>query len=251
MSVPVAASPANKSNFVYIVAAIAAIGGMLFGYDTGVISGAILFIQKQFALNSFQEELVVSGGLIGATVSSIFGGMASDKWGRRHLLLVAAGIFALGAVTAALSHEMVMLVTGRIIVGIGIGLASFTVPLYISEMAPKDQRGWMVSLNQLAVTIGILIAYAIDFGFSASGQWRWMLGLGVVPAMRWRLEWPFYPTALGGSPAKGGTMRLGAISSGFAAPPMWTPSSRRSMTASPRRRAGAGHLSLGRRCARR
>ena len=95
----------------------------------------------------------------------------------------AAGIFALGAITAELSHNIVMLVTGRIIVGIGIGLASFTVPLYISEVAPKEQRGWMVSLNQLVATIGILIAYAVDFGFSASGQWGWMLRLGVVPAI--------------------------------------------------------------------
>jgi MFS family permease len=107
----------------------------------------------------------------------------ADRFGRRHLLLIAAETFALGAIISSLARGTPMLIAGRLIVGVAIGLASFTVPLYISEMAPEQDRGWMVSLNQLAVTIGILLAYVVDFAFAGSGQWRWMLGLAVVPAL--------------------------------------------------------------------
>jgi SP family galactose:H+ symporter-like MFS transporter len=167
--------------FVFIAAVLAAVGGLLFGYDTGVISGALLFIKTQFHLSVFHQELVVSVVLIGATVGALSGGKLADAFGRRLMLLVTAVIFVAGAIVCAAAGSVGILIVGRIVVGLGIGLASTTVPVYISEVSPAGARGWQVSLFQLAVTVGILGAYLVDYGFGKSGSWRWMLGLAVVP----------------------------------------------------------------------
>jgi len=176
--------PAGRStgtSFVFIAAIFAALGGLLFGYDTGVISGALIFIKSQFHLSVFQQELVVSVVLIGAAVGALGGGRLADAFGRRFMLMVTALIFIAGAVFCAAADSVGSLIAGRIIVGLGIGLASSTVPVYISEVSPPGARGWQVSLFQLAITVGILGAYLVDYGFAASGGWRWMLGLAVVP----------------------------------------------------------------------
>ncbi len=175
------ARQAESTGFVYIAAAIAALGGLLFGYDTGVISGALIFIQKSFALSTFHQELVVSVVLVGAAVGSLGGGNLADHIGRKTNLLITSVIFILGAIICAAAGSEVTLIVGRTIVGLGIGLASSTVPLYISEVSPAKARGWQVSLFQLAITIGILAAYLVDYAFAQSEQWRWMLGLAVVP----------------------------------------------------------------------
>ena len=172
---------AEPAAFVFAAAAFAALGGLLFGYDTGVISGALIFIRAQFGLSTFQQELVVSVVLVGAAVGALTGGRFADAFGRRLMLLVTAVIFVLGALVCAAAPSMTVLVVGRLIVGLGIGLATSTVPIYISEVSPPQARGWQVSLFQLAITIGILLAYLIDYGFSGSGGWRWMLGLAVIP----------------------------------------------------------------------
>jgi MFS family permease len=167
--------------YVYLVAAIAAVGGLLFGYDTSVISGALLFIWRDFRLTSFQQEEVVSGVLLGVTIDAIFGGRPAARFGRRRLLLVTGMIFAAGALLTAFSPTVAWLIVGRIVVGFAIGLASFTVPLYISEVAPLEARGWLVSLNQLAIAVGIVVSYLVDYVFAGSGGWRWMLGLALIP----------------------------------------------------------------------
>lgn len=167
--------------FVFIAASFAALGGLLFGYDTGVISGAVIFIKKEFGLSVFPEELVVGMVLVGAAISALTGGKLADRFGRRRMLIVTSVIFSAGAIVCALAPSFEILLTGRVIVGLGIGLSSTTVPVYISEVSPAKARGWQVSLFQLAITVGILGAYVIDYVFSKSEGWRWMLGLGVVP----------------------------------------------------------------------
>ena len=175
------AAEAEETGFVFAAAGFAALGGLLFGYDTGVISGALIFIRTQFALTTFQQELVVSVVLVGAAIAALSGGRLADIFGRRAMLLVTAAIFIAGAMVCAAAPSLNFLVIGRLIVGVGIGLATSTVPIYISEVSPPQSRGWQVSLFQLAITIGILAAYLVDYAFSGSGSWRWMLGLAFVP----------------------------------------------------------------------
>src|SRR5665213_4216061 len=161
------ASPGGRNEFAYLAAAFAGIGGLLFGYDTGVISGAELFLKNDFVLSTFALEVIVSGVLAGAAVGALLGGRFADLFGRRRLLIATAIIFGLGGLGCAAATSPAMLIIGRIIVGLGIGLASGTVPVYISEVSPADARGWQVSLFQLAITVGILLAYVVDYAFAS------------------------------------------------------------------------------------
>jgi sugar porter (SP) family MFS transporter len=171
-----------NTRFVTVAAAISALGGLLFGYDTGVISGAILFIKQDFGLSGAWEEIVVSSVLWGAVIGAAAGGTLADRFGRRPVLILTAVIFALGAVGTALASSVAWLIFGRVIVGAGIGVASFTAPLYISEVSPVKIRGRLVSLNQIALTSGIVISYLVDYALSGTGGWRWMFGLAAIPA---------------------------------------------------------------------
>jgi SP family galactose:H+ symporter-like MFS transporter len=172
----------SGGSFVYLAAAFAAIGGMLFGYDTGVISGAELFLKNDFVLSTFDLEVIVSGVLVGAAAGALLGGRLADLFGRRRLLIATAIIFGAGGIVCAVAPSAALLIIGRIIVGLGIGLSSGTVPVYISEVSPANARGWQVSLFQLAITVGILLAYVIDYALAGIQGWRWMFGLAVVPA---------------------------------------------------------------------
>jgi MFS transporter, SP family, galactose:H+ symporter len=171
------------TRFVYIAALFAALGGLLFGYDTGVISGALIFIKREFGLTTAAEEVVVSGVLLGAVIGAIFGGKAADLFGRRRVLLVTAAIFGIGALASAVAPSPTILIVSRVVLGLAIGLASTNVPVYLSEVAPPHARGWVVSLFQLAVTVGIVVAYLTDYAFAGVEGWRWMLGLAVAPAL--------------------------------------------------------------------
>src|SRR6266536_1307364 len=171
------------TKFVYIAASFAALGGLLFGYDTGVISGALIFIKREFGLTTAAEEIVVSGVLLGAAVGALSGGKAADLFGRRRVLLVTAAIFGIGALASAVAPSPAILIASRVVLGLAIGLASTNVPVYLSEVAPAHARGWVVSLFQLAVTVGIVVAYLIDYVFAGVEGWRWMLGLAVAPAL--------------------------------------------------------------------
>ncbi len=189
----VSTSPGSAGGFVYVAAAFAGLGGLLFGYDTGVISGAELFLRKDFTLSSFALEVIVSGVLVGAAIGALGGGRLADLYGRRRLLIATAVIFAIGAIICAAAPSTTLLIIGRIIVGLGIGLSSGTVPVYISEVSPPAARGWTVSIFQLAITVGILLAYVVDYAFAAIQGWRWMLGLAVVPAAVFAIGMIFLP----------------------------------------------------------
>src|SRR5919201_6996314 len=127
--------------------------------------------------------MVVSGFLFGATIGAIFGGKAADLFGRRRVLLVTAAIFGIGALASAAAPSPTILIISRVVLGLAIGLSSTNVPVYLSEVAPPHARGWVVSLFQLAVTVGIVVAYLTDYAFASMEGWRWMLGLAVVPAL--------------------------------------------------------------------
>ena len=171
------------SRFVTMVSGISALAGLLFGYDTGVISGAILFVRKDFLLSTFQEEIVVSAVLLGAVAGAAFGGKLADAFGRRKLLIQVAILFIIGAIGTALAPTPTLLAIGRVIVGVAIGIASFTAPLYISEVSPPAIRGKLVSLNQLMITLGIVVSYLADYGLADKEAWRWMFGLAAIPAL--------------------------------------------------------------------
>lgn len=179
---PPPAVPQGSSRLARRAMFIAALGGLLFGYDTGVISGAILFITQQFNLSSAMQELVVSSVLMGAVIGAVVGGPLSDRVGRRKVIIYAGIIFIVAAIYTAFSPGIWGIVSGRIIVGIAIGIASFASPLYISEIAGADDRGGSVSINQLVLTIGIVIAYLVDFAFTPIAGWRYMFGLAAIPA---------------------------------------------------------------------
>ncbi|HXX45322.1 MAG TPA: sugar porter family MFS transporter [Candidatus Acidoferrales bacterium] len=173
----------QNSGFVFTVSAVSALAGLLFGYDTGVISGAILFVQEDFRLSTFQEEIVVGAVLLGAMIGAAFGGRLADHFGRRLVLIQVACLFILGALGTALAPGSRSLALGRVVVGIAIGIASFTAPLYISEISPAHIRGKLVSLNQLMITIGILVSYLADYALAGSRGWRWMFGLAAIPGL--------------------------------------------------------------------
>lgn len=173
----------KNSHFYIVVALIAALSGVLFGYDTGVISGAILFIKDKFHLSAQLNGLVVSAVLMGALIGAIASGRLADRFGRKRLLIADALIFIVGTLGSSLATDITFLVINRVIVGIAIGIASYIAPLYISEISPAKYRGALVSLNQLAITIGILLSYIVDAYFAANQDWRMMLGMGIIPAL--------------------------------------------------------------------
>jgi sugar porter (SP) family MFS transporter len=177
------ASARRARRNVILTAAIAGLGGLLFGYDTGVIAGALLFIKGDFGLGSFAQGLVVAAVPIGAVGGAAIAGPAADTYGRRLMILVAAAIFILGALVSAAAPGVEVLVAARVVIGVAIGLASAAAPVYISEVAPPESRGRLVSFFQLAVTVGILVAYLVGLAFDGIEGWRWMLGLGCVPAL--------------------------------------------------------------------
>lgn len=160
-----------------------ALGGLLFGYDTGVISGAILFISDEFDPTPFLEGAVVAGLLLGAMLGAGAAGRLADRLGRRALLLGAGVLFTLGALGAAVAQDIWALIAFRFVIGVGVGSAALIVPLYLSELAPAKIRGAITGLNQLMIVTGILIAYLVDAAFASSGEWRWMLGLAAIPSL--------------------------------------------------------------------
>jgi sugar porter (SP) family MFS transporter len=162
---------------------IAALGGLLFGYDTGVISGAILYIVPAFKLDNVMQGFVVSVVLIGAMAGALGTGFLADHLGRRLTLLIAGIVFAIGAIVSAAAGNVGVLIAGRLIVGLAIGVASVASPLYISEVAPAAIRGALVSGYQFAITVGILAAYLVDLALAGAHAWHLMLGIGLLPAV--------------------------------------------------------------------
>jgi SP family galactose:H+ symporter-like MFS transporter len=171
------------SSFVAMVATIAAIGGGLFGYDTGVISGAILYIRKDFPIEAATEGLIVSAVTVGALAAAMIAGVLADRGGRRVTNIAAGLIFAAASLLCVMANSVPTLIAGRFLVGCGIGLTSVGAPMYIAEVSPARVRGTFVSLFQLAVTVGILLSYVVCAMLAPAAAWRWMLGLAAVPGL--------------------------------------------------------------------
>lgn len=163
------------------ISCVAAIGGILFGYNTSVISGVLLFIQKEFHLSTIQQEVIVSTLLIGALLGALIGGFVADQIGRKKTLFLTLVLFFVGVITLTEADGFQTLLTGRFISGLAVGIVSMAAPLYIAEMAPAEHRGALVSLNQLCITIGILLAYIVSYSYSVSGDWRAMFGFAFFP----------------------------------------------------------------------
>lgn len=174
--------PVRRTNTA-LVYVFGALGGLLFGYDTGVISGALLFMRDDLALTPLTEGLVVSSMLVGAMIGALCGGPLSDRLGRRRIGLATAAIFAIGSVGAALAGGVPTMVLWRFVLGVGVGAASVVVPMYLAETAPTRTRGRVSTLNALMITAGILLAYIVNTLLGPSGSWRLMIGLAVVPAV--------------------------------------------------------------------
>ena len=157
--------------------------GLLFGYDQGVIGGALHGIQNSFDIGTLAIEIITSWVTLGALVGALVAGGMADKLGRRKTVLAAAVLFTIGAAIEALAPGTGILVIGRLVVGFGVGVASVAAPLYAAEMAPPRLRGTFVSMYQLAITIGIFLAYLVDGWLASEDRWRVMLGMSAIPAL--------------------------------------------------------------------
>ena len=195
------ALPSGKNRrIVIVIAAIASTGGLLFGFDTGVISGAIPYFQSRFQIGNDWVELITTAGLLGAVIGALFCGRLADVIGRKKVILAAGFVFAVGALWSGMAGDARMLIAARFFLGSAIGVSSFAVPLYIAEISPARTRGVLVSLFQLLITIGIMVSYFSDSAFAlpegAPGYaecWRPMFYVGVIPALIMFIGMVFLP----------------------------------------------------------
>ncbi|KAJ6734282.1 SOLUTE CARRIER FAMILY 22 MEMBER [Salix purpurea] len=175
-----------SNSYVIGLTVAAGIGGLLFGYDTGVISGALLYIKDEFEVvnqSSFLQETIVSMALVGAVIGAAGGGWINDAYGRKKATLLADVVFAAGSVVMAAAPNPYVLISGRLFVGLGVGIASVTAPVYIAEASPSEVRGGLVSTNVLMITGGQFLSYLVNLAFTeVPGTWRWMVGIAGVPA---------------------------------------------------------------------
>ncbi|XP_069556170.1 proton myo-inositol cotransporter isoform X1 [Brachyistius frenatus] len=181
--------------FVYVLAVFSALGGFLFGYDTGVISGAMLLLKRELELSALWQELLISSTVAAAALSALLGGFLNGLFGRRVCILLASFFFTVGGVVMSAAPSKEVLLAARIIVGVGLGIASMTVPVYIAEASPPHLRGQLVTVNTLFITGGQFTASLIDGAFSylQHDGWRYMLGLSVLPAMLQFIGFLFLP----------------------------------------------------------
>jgi len=166
-----------------LTAVLAAVAGLMFGLDIGVISGALRYIAKDFSASQGAQEWIVSSMMFGAAIGALFAGRLSFSVGRKKSLVLGACLFVAGSVLCALAASVSVLICARVVLGLAIGLATFTAPLYISEVADQARRGSLISTYQLMITIGILAAFISDALFSYYEAWRWMLGVVAFPGL--------------------------------------------------------------------
>ncbi len=176
----------SNASLTFFVCFLAALAGLLFGLDIGVIAGALPFISETFQITSSQQEWVVSSMMFGAAVGAV--GAVGSGWlnfriGRKYSLMIGAILFVVGSLFSAFAPDVEILILSRVLLGLAVGIASYTAPIYLSEIAPEKIRGSMISMYQLMITIGILAAYLSDTAFSYTGAWRWMLGVITIPAI--------------------------------------------------------------------
>ncbi len=177
--------------YVYQCTLVAAVGGLLFGYDTAVVSGAIGFIQEKYQLSAAMTGWVASCALVGCMVGAMFAGPVSDKLGRKKVLMISGVAFAVSSLGIMIPMDLSWFIFFRFIGGVGIGIASMLAPMYISEIAPAEIRGRLVSIYQLGIVIGILLIYFVnaaiagmyDHSWNVNEGWRWMFGSGIIPSI--------------------------------------------------------------------
>src|SRR5215470_5706839 len=185
----------GSARHLYLPAMVAAIGGLLFGFDTAVINGAIVFIKQQFGLSDTQTEIAASSLLMGCVLGASVAAFTSDRFGRKRVLLAAAALFTLSSIGAALPRDLTEFAVARLLGGIAIGIASTLSPLYIAEISPAQQRGLLVCLNQLAIVAGILLSYSVNYLLTGAGpaNWRWMFASAAVPSLAFLFTLLFIP----------------------------------------------------------
>jgi sugar porter (SP) family MFS transporter len=176
------ASRSRSSVPSWMIYTFGALGAILWGYDTGVISGALLYIKEDFAVDAASQGFITASITIGGAIGAVLSALLVDSFGRKKLILVSAVVFIIGTIIAATSPDVSQLILGRTILGVGIGFVSVNVPIYLAEIAPAAIRGRIVSMFQLMLSTGILISYLTNLAFSAQGAWQWMIGVAVVPA---------------------------------------------------------------------
>ncbi len=169
--------------FLFFVIAISALGGFLYGYHTAIISGALAFLTSSFQLSIADQAMVVSILLIGGLLGALSAGPIADKIGRKRAIALASVLFIIGAAMIGLSGSYAMLLFGRFISGLGVGVISVAGPIYLAEVSPPHYRGAFVACFQLAIAIGILMSFFVNYLFASSGDWRWMFAMGIFPAL--------------------------------------------------------------------
>ena len=175
--------PNVDHRFLAKISFIAALGGVLYGYDMGIIAAALIFVRQSFELSTVMSEWVVSIVLVGAMAGAMVGGAVADRIGRRATLVWAGAIFIAGSVLAPLSPNVWVLLVARLILGVGIGFTSVTAPVYVSELAPPQSRGMLIGLYQFALTIGIALADLVGYWLANQEAWRLMFAIAAVPTL--------------------------------------------------------------------
>jgi SP family xylose:H+ symportor-like MFS transporter len=183
--------PKNNKNYILFIALSAALGGLLFGYDTAVISGAIGNLTEYFKLTPVETGWAISSALVGCLVGALLSDYFSEKFGRKATMLITAILFILNSIGTAIPDSFSMFVIFRIIGGVGVGIASMVVPMYIAEIAPPKRRGALVGNYQLAIVIGIVVVYFVNYFIALQGDatwnlnmgWRWMFGSEIIPSI--------------------------------------------------------------------
>ena len=174
----------KKKIWIYIIAAIASLGGLLAGFDMGVISGALLYIKADWEMSPILQGWLVSSAIVGSMIGAAANGVLADIYGRKKIILATSLLFIIASIMCGYAPNLNWLIFSRILIGIAVGMVTFVVPLYISEIAPQKIRGKLVSQFQLAITIGILFSYLINRIFANTEyNWRWMLAAGLIPAL--------------------------------------------------------------------
>jgi sugar porter (SP) family MFS transporter len=180
---PVAMQPYVNQAFIRRVSFIAGLGGILYGFDMGVIAAALIYVRDAFHLSTWMQEVLVIAVLIGVMIGALIGGTVADRVGRRKTLVWGAILFIAGSILAPLSPNVYVLFVARTLLGIAVGFTSVTAPVYVSELAPPQSRGMLIGLYQFALTSGIALADLVGYWFAASQGWRWMFAFGLVPAL--------------------------------------------------------------------
>ncbi len=184
----------GRNRFVSGIATLAALGGFLFGYDTGIIGQALPYIQKDLHPSTFASSWIVAAILIGAMLGAALSGYLSEKIGRKWTKFLSGCVYVVGALAAAFAQDVAWLIGARLVLGLSVGTASFVSPEYISEQTPPKIRGGTVTFNQVMITFGILLAYIAGFLLqNVSNNWRWMLGIAVVPGAALAISMVFVP----------------------------------------------------------